>query len=157
MGKKNITISATILVLIVIGMFVFTYLKKQELQAEPSHIRTIQKDDTTPYGSITHVDAKHFFENNVHTLVGEILMPTPCDLLEWNSRVLESNPEMVIIDFDVVNHTKTCTSTETPQHFSVSFSASEQAHIRARIMGREVTLNLISPAEGENVEDIKLP
>lgn len=156
MGKNNIIIATTILALIVVGMFTFTYIKKQEMQVDKSETSPVVIDETSPYGDIIRIDAKHFFINGKHTLAGEIAMPTPCDLLNWDTRILESSPEQVMIDFKVVNHAQTCAQVVTPQRFLVSFEASEQAKIRAFIMSREVELNLIPPMEGETPEDFEL-
>jgi hypothetical protein len=158
MEKKHIIVSTIILVLIVVGMFIFTYLKKVEMQEE-QYSTTQQKSDTnttSPYDTITRIDAKHFFIDGTHTIVGEIEMPTPCDLLNWDTRILESNPEQVIVDFTVINHTDICADVVTPQRFSVSFVASEQVIIRATIQGREIDVNLIPAQEGETPEDFEL-
>lgn len=143
------------LALIVVGMFVFAYLKKSELAEAPSV--TPQADQTdSPYATITRIDAKHFFVSPTHTLVGEIIMPTPCDLLNWDVRIQESSPETVIVDFKIVNHAETCEQTATPQRFMVTFDASKDAVIKATLEGRTVELNLIPSAEGETPADYEL-
>lgn len=136
------------LALIIVGMFVFTYLKKSELAEAPSYTPPSDLVDG-PYSGITRIDAKHFFIPPTHTLAGEILMPTPCDLLNWDVRVQESSPETVIIDFKVVNHVETCEQTPTPQRFMITFDAHKDAVIKATLEGRSVELNLIPAADGE--------
>ena len=156
MENRNVIIAVTLLALIVVGMFVFTYLKKQEIKNNDP----IKTDEvvagTVPYAQITRIDAKHFFDGKTHTLAGEILMPTPCDLLNWDTRVAESNPEQIIVDFNVVNHSETCTQMVTPQRFKVSFDASEKSNIRATLAGRFVELNLISASPDESPDDFEL-
>lgn len=83
-------------------------------------------------------------------------MPTPCDLLESSSRVMESYPEQVAIDFNVINTADVCAQVVTEQRFMTSFTASEAATIRAMFMGRAIELNLIPAAEGETPEDFEL-
>ncbi len=143
------------LALIVVGMFVFTFLKKSELAEAPSvtPVADVQDD---PYASITRIDAKHFFISPTHTLAGEILMPTSCDLLNWDVRAEKSSPETVTVDFKVVNHTENCAQTQTPQRFMVTFGASANAVIKATFNGRPVELNLIPAAEGETPTDFEL-
>ena len=144
-----------ILALIVVGMFGFAYLKKTEISEAPTaQPEPIPVDG--PYASITRIDAKHFFILPTHTVAGEILMPTPCDLLNWSTRVQESMPETIYIDFDIVNHAESCEQTPTTQRFMVSFDASENAVIKATLEGRAVELNLIPAAEGETPEDFEL-
>ena len=121
---KHIVIGAVILGIIIIGMFAFAYIKKNELQ-EPQVIpATPQASGDARYPDITRIDAKHFFIDGVHTLVGEIPFPTPCDLLSWETRVQESMPETAIVDFNVVNHAETCAQVITMQRFKASFRLS---------------------------------
>lgn len=156
MENRNVIIAVALLALIVVGMFVFTYLKKQEIQNN-DRIKTDEVvADTEPYAQITRIDAKHFFDGKTHTLAGEILMPTPCDLLNWDTRVAESNPEQVTVDFNVVNHSESCAQVITPQRFKVSFDASEKANIRATFAGRSVELNLLPASPDESPDDFEL-
>lgn len=154
--KNHAVVTAVVLfALIVVGMFVYAFLKKSELQEgeEPSVVTT---PTAGPYDHITRIDAKHFFIDGKHTLTGEIMMPTPCDLINWDASVAESMPEQATVMFDVVNNAETCAQVLTPQRFSVDFVASEKAIIRATLEGREVELNLIPAAEGESPEDFEL-
>lgn len=155
MEQKHIVVSTLIIVLIIVGMFVFAYIKKTEIQKEDSTIKNTA-DSISPYDTITRIDAKHFFIDGTHTIVGEMMMPTSCDLLNWNTRILESFPAQVIVDFEVINHTETCTTVVTPQRFSVSFTASEQAVIRATLQKREIEVNLIPARADETPEDFEL-
>ncbi len=156
MEHKNIIAAGLVLVLIIVGMFVFAYLKKAEIQKGEDAPKTVTEDINAPYGNITRVDAKHFYVAPTHTIVGEILMPTPCDLLNWETRILESAPEQVIVDFNVVNHAETCAETVTPQRFKVSFDAPENAKIRATLQGREIEVNLVPAGANESPEDFEL-
>lgn len=156
MENKHIVAAIVTLILIILGMFVFTYLKKSELSNVETPISTESKQDDSRYGNITRVDAKHFFINGTHTIVGEILMPTPCDLLNWDTRIGESMPEQVVVDFKVVNHSETCAEVITAQRFKVSFTASEQASIGATLQGRHIDINLIPGAAGETPDDFEL-
>ncbi len=131
-------------------MFVFAFLKRSEIVEPGTQMGT---STPTPYDSITRIDAKHYFIEGKHTVVGEILMPTPCDLLNWDSSVAESMPEQVSIGFTVVNTTDTCAQVVTPQLFSVSFDASQAASIKATLNGKAVEFNLIPAAPGERPED----
>lgn len=154
---KNHGIIAAIILfaLIIIGMFIFAFLKKSELRTAPV-VETPIVQKTTPYDNITRVDAKHYDIDGVHTIAGEILMPTQCDLLNWESLVGESMPEQVTIEFTVINNADTCPLVVTPARFSVPFTASSAAVIRATLNGRSVELNLIPAAVGEKPEDFEL-
>lgn len=157
MEHKGMYAASIVLICIVIGMFVFTYMKKHELESQstssPNEAPSVVEDR---YPSITRMDAKHFFKDGAHTIVGEFLMPSSCDLLNWESEVRESSPEQVQIHFTVVNHTADCPQTPTPARFKVEFSASEAATIRADLEGKNLEVNLIPAAEGESPEDFEL-
>jgi hypothetical protein len=157
MEHTKIVAALGILAAMVIGMFTFTYLKKAELDQEAlTPPVATEEEDFGAYGGITRINGKHFYEAPTHTVVGEILMPTPCDLLNWDARVQESMPETAIIDFTVINSAEACAQVITPQRFSVSFDASEAAQMRATLMGRAVELNLTPALPGENPEDFEL-
>ncbi|MCR4286073.1 MAG: hypothetical protein NUW00_04230 [Candidatus Kaiserbacteria bacterium] len=155
MNHKSTIFAGVVLSIIIIGMFVFAYIKKQEIASDvQSPVVSVEEQD--PYRNITRIDAKHFYIDTTHTLVGEIVMPTQCDLLNWDTKVQESMPETAIIDFDVVNSTKGCAEVATPQRFKVSFDASVGARVKARFMGRDVELNLIPAGEGETPDSFEL-
>jgi hypothetical protein len=108
-----------------------------------------------PYG-ITRIDAKHFYRNGVHTIVGEIPMPTPCDLLTYTATVAESYPEQINFAFAVTNTSETCAQVVTPQRFLVTATASNEAVMKATFMGKSVELNLIEAAANETPESFEL-
>lgn len=154
MSQRAIIMSIILFAAIVIGMFTFALMKKQEI-TEP----TGQEATSTPevaYAAITRIDAKHFYIDGVHTFVGEVTMPTPCDLLEATSTVAESMPEQVTIGFSVVNNAEFCAQAMTAARFKVSATASSEAVFRATFMGREVELNLVPALPGETPEDFEL-
>jgi hypothetical protein len=156
--NKNVIITCIVLfVVIVAGMFGFAYLKKQELQTEQQQqTQTNSSAEQVKYADITRITAKHFFIDGEHTLVGEIPMPTPCDLIESSARVMESMPEQITVDFTVLNTADSCVQQITNQRFQVEATASKDATFSATFMGRPVELNLIPAAPGEKPEDFEL-
>lgn len=154
MSQKSIILVTTLFALIVVGMFVYANLKKAELKVVTTPEQT--KEVTDPYSDIKRIDAKHYFIDGVHTLVGEVNMPTPCDLLVTESLVRESYPEQVEIMFSVINNSDTCLQQITAQRFKVEATASVNANFSAKFMNREVELNLIPAAEGELPEDFEV-
>lgn len=155
LSRRAVTMAIVLFTLLVVGMFLFAYLKKTE-QTQETVVDETAPTEEVKYASITRVDAKHFFNDGTHTLVGEIPMPTPCDLLESNATVAESYPEQVMIDFTVINNAEFCAQVITPQRFKVEATASEEASFTARLEGREIELNLIPAAPGETPEDFEL-
>lgn len=155
MNQKSVIISIVLFVLIVLGMFTFAYLKRSEVAQTPTP-QNEQPQGEVKYADITRITAKHFFIDGVHTFAGEIPMPTPCDLLEGDARVMESSPEQIVLDFNVLNNAEFCAEQVTNQRFKVTASASEAATVRATFMGRDVELNLVPPDAGETPDDFEL-
>ncbi len=143
-------------VLIIAGMFTFAFLKRSELAQEPIQATPIAVPTKTPYDGITRVDAKHFFIDGTHTVVGEMMLPTTCDLLNWDAVIRESMPESVTLAFTVINNAESCAEATVPQRFFVTFIASEEARIDATLNDRKIELNLIPASPGEKPEDFEL-
>lgn len=154
MSNRAVILTIILFVLIVGGMFSFAYLKKQEVVSE--QLVTEEPEPEVKYADISRIDAKHYFADGVHTLVGEIPMPTPCDLLNYQVMVAESYPEQVTVDFTVINNAEFCAEVITPARFKVEFQASEEASISARFMDRSVELNLIPAEPGESPDNFEV-
>lgn len=156
MKNNGIIVAIIIFVLIIVGMFIFAFLKKSEIDKAPLSENVPEVEVAGAYDYIERIDAKHFFIDGVHTLAGEIVMPTTCDLLNWDSVVAESMPEQVTVNFDVINNSESCAQAMTAQRFKVTFTASENAVIRATLEGRAVELNLIPAGPNENPDEFEL-
>ncbi|MCA9357579.1 hypothetical protein H6784_00545 [Candidatus Nomurabacteria bacterium] len=156
MSQKSIILFVTLFVLIVAGMFIYANLKNSELKNKNEETVEVVEEQVVPYPDITRIDAKHYFIDGKHTLVGEVNFPTPCDLLESEAVVMESFPEQVRVDFNVINNSDSCVQVATAQRFKVEATASSEATFSATFMGRDVTLNLIPAAEGETPEEFEL-
>lgn len=156
MNRQLVIGIVAVFVVIIAGMFIYAYVAKERLNTTENEGQTPTENETTPYDYITRIDGKHFFIDGTHSVVGEIMMPTPCDLLEGDATVAESSPEQVTLNFNVINNADTCAQVQTSQRFRIDFEASEQAVITARFMGRNVELNLVPPAAGETPDDFEL-
>lgn len=143
-------------VLLVAGMFLYTSFKSSQVDSEPS----IATDDLEPqsehtYG-ITQIDGVHYDIDGTHTVHGEVLMPTPCDLLQVDTLVRESFPEQIILEFSVINESETCAQVITPQRYMVEVQASSEATFQATFNGSPITLNLIPAPEGTTPDEFEL-
>ena len=154
--KKAVVAAVIIFLLIIAGMFTFAYLKKSEQATTEDTTEQEEENPTTPYDYITRVDGTHYYIDGVHTVVGEIPMPTPCDLLEADAIVAESYPEQISINFNVINNAETCTQVITPARYKVEAAASPEATFSATFMGRSVELNLTPAPEGETPDDFEV-
>ncbi len=155
MDTRSIILFVVLFLLIVVGMFTFSYLNKTEQATQPP-TPLPPVEEPVLYPEITRIDAKHFFQDGVHTFVGELTLPTPCDLLDVTAQVAESAPEQITLDFSVINNAESCIQQLSMQRFLVTATASETASVRARFMGREVALNLIPALPGETPEEFEI-
>lgn len=154
MSNKVIVLSMVLFGIIVAGMFGFAYLKKAEI-ADPVIPSVATSTTENPYG-ISRIEATHFFIDGTHTIVGEIALPTPCDLLTTDALVAESMPEQITFSFAVLNNSEICAQVVTLQRFKVSAEASREADISATFMGMPVELNLKEAAPGETPENFEV-
>ena len=154
MNKNTIIAISLALLCIVAGMFLFAGLKKSEPVENPA-ATTATTTQTNSYG-ITRIDGKHYFIDGVHTVVGEIALPTPCDLLEATSTVSTGTPNQINIAFTVINNSESCATMVTPARFSVNATAEQYANITATFMGQPVVLNLIEAAPGETPAEFQV-
>jgi hypothetical protein len=155
MSNKAIILSLAIFVVIVGGMFGFAYLKQAEIETVTPPPAADATTTENIYG-ISRIEATHFYIDGVHTIVGEIMVPTPCDLLTAEARVAESMPEQVTFDFTIVNDSEMCAQVISMQRFKVSASASQAASLGATFMGQPIELNLKEAAPGETPEDFEV-
>lgn len=158
MNQRAITITITLFVLLVAGMFIFAYLNDSDTVADAESDNTDVEGEVAgdAYSNIELITAKHFYIDGVHTLAGEVAMPTPCDLLEAEANVQESDPEQIQVEFNVVNNAEFCAEVVTPARFMVSAEAGEEATFDATFEGRAVELNLVEAEPGETPEEYEL-
>lgn len=156
--NKQMIISVILFLLIVGGMFGYVYYKQAQLtnQAEPTQEEPDPSVLGTKFDYIERIDVKHFYIDGVHTYVGELAMPTPCDLLNVSNAVQESYPETIVINFDVINNSETCIQVVTNQRFRTDAPASAEASVVAYFEGRQIELNIVPAAPGETPDEFEL-
>jgi hypothetical protein len=159
LNHRAVIMAMILFTLIILGMFTFAYLKNQERQQSiptPAPAEVIEAPVADRYSNITRIDGKYFFIDGMHTVAGEILMPTPCDLLDTGAVIAESFPEQITLDFSVINNAKTCIQVTTPARFKIEAQASERATFSARFQNRKVELNLTEALPDETPDDFEL-
>ena len=152
---QTIVLALISFAVIVAGMFAFAFFKDSDIKNE-TDTEPMPEETDDRYSNIDRVDAKHFYIDSVHTVVGEIPMPTPCDLLEADAIIQESYPEQITLDLSVINNAEFCAQVITPQRFKVSASASPEATFNALFENRVIELNLVEAAPGETPEEFEL-
>lgn len=157
--NKNLKWVGAVIVVVVIGLLFYgsyTQTMKQAKQDDQGVINTATTTNDNLYSDITTITAKHYFIDGKHTLVGEIILPTACDLLDNDFLIRETYPEQVMIDFTVINTAGDCEPALTPQRFMIEVVASAEAQFQADFMGRRVNLNLIPAPAGETPDQFEL-
>jgi hypothetical protein len=102
--------------------------------------------DSPDERNLIHIEAgREFDANGVHHISGSIDLPTPCHSLEIESRIAESFPEQVFIDFIIKRGDPDidCIQVVTPTSFDLEFSVDERATFRAMLNGERVILEFI--------------
>lgn len=154
LNQRALIIGTALFVLIVGGMFFYAYTKRAELaNPAPETLPVVQAPAVE--ADPVRINAVHFFKDGAHTIVGDIMMPTPCDLLEATSTVSGAAPEQVSVVIHTVNHTQTCAQVLTLERFRVDFAASKDAHIDATLDGKKTILNLRDAEPGMKPETLK--
>lgn len=142
MSTRSIILVITLFVIIVIGMVIFAVLKSHELTTSPAYVVVATSTKSTNSYGINKIEGTHYFNDGVHTVAGELRMPTPCDLLDATATVTD-NGLNVTLTFNVINRSDYCAQVETESRFKVSATAAKEANFTATFMGQPVILNLI--------------
>jgi hypothetical protein len=154
MNQRALIVSVIIFIAIVGAMFGYAAMKRAELSTPQVGIEPAPRIDEAPE---VRVNAVHFIQDDTHTVVGDLMVPTPCDLIQASVSVAESMPEQVTIALTTINNDDSCAQVMTLQRFRVDFQASKDASIRATLDGRDVILNLRDAEPGtepEKLEDL---
>lgn len=150
MHFKARILAIAIFLLIVAGMFTYASLRSKEIKDDLPIEDTVTVD---PYSYVTRVDAMHFYTDGAHTYVGELQMPTPCDLL---TSELVVDGEAAVLKFDVINTSSDCEKISTTARFMASVEASANIIFTAEFRGRPITLNSIEAPESATLETFEL-
>jgi hypothetical protein len=153
LNQRALIIGTVLFFLIVGGMFFYAYEKRTELAQTPTE--QLPAPQPAPEADPVRINAVHFFKDGAHTIVGDIMMPTPCDLLEATATVSGAAPEQVSIAIHTVNHSQTCAQVLTLERFRVDFATSKDAHIEATLDGKKTILNLRDAEPGMKPETLK--
>ena len=153
LNQRALILGIALFVFIVGGMFSYAYMKRTELASAP--VEQLVPPPAAPEADPIRVNAVHFFKDGMHTIVGDIMMPTPCDLLEATSTVSGAAPEQVSVAIRTVNNTKVCAQVLTLERFRVDFTAAKDAHIEATLDGKKTILNLRDAEPGMKPETLK--
>ena len=166
MKNHGMVVAIIVFICIVVGMFVFAFLRKDELQKFPPSVE-VRFADTKETQELVKINAKHFFKKDAsdtgtgsvrgeHTIVGDITLNTACDLLTWDTGVTHSAPEAVVVFFKTVTDGTACAPATLPQRFKVNFVAEKDVRIDAKLDGADAEFNFIPVGDNESPDNFEL-
>ncbi len=165
MDKKSTYLIAGIII-IAVAVFVGISFQKSTMDTElatpvgetatTSWENTPAQPEEVPVTSRTVITAKHAYRNGVHTIAGEVPLPTPCHLLASESVVSPDKKQVVLRLTSSVKEGEMCAQVITNARFKLTAKASEQASIIATLNGQQVTLNLIEAGPNEDLDNFEL-
>lgn len=106
----------------------------------PRPDQPVAKPPVDDSNGMTQVIATKTFVDGTHTVSGVIALPTPCHQLTTEARVMESFPEQVVIDINIVDTGAICIQVIDERPWQVQVQASEQATFRATFNGKPAAL-----------------
>jgi hypothetical protein len=165
MDKKSTYLIAGI-ILIAIAVFIGISFQKSTMDTLPPST-TEQTASTTAWENTpaesapavsqkTVVTAKHAYRNGVHTIAGEVPLPTPCHLLTSEAIVSPDKKQVLLQLHSSVKEGEMCAQVITNARFKVTAKALEKATIIATLNGQQVTLNLIEAGASEDLDAFDL-
>lgn len=159
MHKKAFLLGGVLVAVLLVGMVVFAYLKKQEVRMNNMQ-PPVDREEVSPVTKVDHIDAKHYFTETpgVHTLTGEVALPASCNTLE-NTVVLYDveGKTHARVSFIARNSEATpCEGAPTPHKFKVGFQGPKDLDIEAYYMGEPVALTLTEAGADEKPSDFTL-
>jgi len=86
--------------------------------------------------------ATHTYQDGRHRLAGTVSLPTPCYQMSLDTRIMESMPEQVVLDFSLAPPPPdlTCIQVIDERDFATEFQASPNPVIKARVNGQDVMI-----------------
>jgi hypothetical protein len=135
MDKKSSIIIAVILALAVI-VFIVVSFQKSSLNTKSDTASTTEWVNTPaepspedPLTTKTIITAKHAYKNGIHTVAGEIPLPTPCHVLESSVSASADKQKVFIELLSSIKSGEMCAQVVTPARFKVSVPADAGATI----------------------------
>ena len=142
-GKIRLIVLGVIIVAI-LGMYYLFY--SQEVVAPIKEIdETVVTAPEQSAPIIEEVLIVHGFNKGVHTVSGNLTLPTPCYTLNADVMLSSSTPVVATLHFSSGDAGGMCIQVLDERPFEVSFKAAEDATIKGLWNGTEISLT--EPAE----------
>ncbi len=138
-----------LLVLVVVGMFVYTLI------IAPTEPAPEVTEDVPPAEEVEGliINAKHQYKDGVHTIVGKAEVPTRCHRLVTEPFFVSDDKSAVEVRFSTLLEGESCPAEVYEVPFRVTFEAVEDVSISATWNGDTVRFNLIPVGPDEVLDD----
>lgn len=151
-----------VIVVLLFGVSYYISQSNDELKTGESQIGNVDGDVNVDAPRVT-ITAKHQYKNGKHIVAGEIEVPTPCHILDWNIRQVERDiigegaiDQGFYINFVSSTLAEVCAQVITPARFKVEFEGNDNAFIEATFNGTPIVLNLIEVGSDEDLDEFEL-
>lgn len=124
--------------------------------ATPSWMEAPAATSGAPVDAKVIITAKHWYKDGVHTLAGEISVPSPCHIVEGHTSASADGMQSFLELSSSVKTGEMCAQVITPARFKVSQKADKNTSWSATLNSAPVTLNLIEAGPNEDPDDFEL-
>jgi hypothetical protein len=141
---------ALVLLLVAVAIALFAWT----LVSAPTEVQKdgLQSATTTAQDATRLLTAKHQYRGGVHTIAGQVDLPTPCHKLVVEPFFTEPEKK-VELRFSTTVGEESCATVVTPTPFKVTFEAPETININAVWDGAPVRLNLLPVGPDSSIDD----
>lgn len=150
MNKKTSLWIAIIIILILIGVAIYSSQKAKKIDYSSERNKAIEEVVQRP--AIT-LNAKHQYRDGEHTFLGTLELPSPCHT--YNAEVIPGE-ELTEIALTYEASNQLCAQVITERQFRVSFSAEEEVDVIATLNGETVNLNIFDVGPDEDLSEVEI-
>lgn len=148
MDKNKLILIISILIAILLIIFFATRFQGGD-EPQPVETAPFEVDEN---GLVTKLNVKRQYKDGIHTIVGEIEVPTPCHSV--SATALKGEGNTVFIDVaSVKDGDEVCVEVISSETFIVSFEADQDVMVTGTVNGNPVDFNIFEVGENELLED----
>lgn len=146
MNKKAIILSLTLCIALIVGMYVFAYLWREEYRraAYSEEVATSMLSPIATASAPHEISAIHSYseETGAHTIQGFVPTDAACSAVTYSIVSSEGTARTRILFEDHELPQESCSNPQALREFSISFNAMQDTQIEAAIGEKEVPLIL---------------
>lgn len=144
MKKYKLVALVIVLAGLLVGGWYVLSSDPEPVQSNDSSVDTGSISQPSPESGVTNdqLSISFSYADGVYTYNGTVQKPTPCTSVESDATILESLPEQVNVNIDILSSDEICAQVIEEEEISGEFSASKEASIEVFLNGDTVgTIN----------------